>query len=298
MAQVSIHSNPLGSVKDEAGFSSRSSSAFRIKGHFSSDAPDHDMEILLADHRRTIARGTIASEVVDDTGLDRGLSVLRSEQARPGGIGVTTDLAQDLHDCGGYHLALLQISLKLLDAFVPEGRGRAHLDRTKAQLARFAADLGSIAARQAVIARAETDSRDLEAFLVATPDAWSLACGLPVDFRCNRPGLRLPVAIEQPLLRVLQESLTNVLKHARTATRVTVDLSVRRGFLTLTVADDGCGFDPPPTLAAGRRSTHEKAVGQGLPGMAARMARIGGRLTIESARGHGTRIRARLRLPA
>ena len=240
------------------------------------------MAALLAEHRKAIARGTRPPPGANDAGA----------------------LSQDLHDCGGYHLALLQISLKLLEAFVPEGRARAHLDRTKTQLARFAADLGSIAAAQAPAPRSRPDRlrpdetrsgpacRDLDVFLTETLEAWSLASGLPVDFRCDRPRLRLPIALEQPLLRILQEALTNVLKHARTASRVTVDLTARRGILTLAVGDDGCGFDPARVQAPGA-----PASGMGLPGMAARMERIGGSLAVDSAHGRGTRIRARLNLP-
>nr|USU32106.1 ATP-binding protein [Methylobacterium sp. OTU13CASTA1] len=257
----------------------------RVRNETVADDKADDMAALLAEHRKAIARGTRSPAGANDAG----------------------GLSQDLHDCGGYHLALLQISLKLLEAFVPEGRARAHLDRTKTQLARFAADLGSIAAAQPSAPRSRPDRaprgdvrsgaecRDLNAFLTETLDAWSLASGLPVAFRCNRPRLRLPIALEQPLLRILQESLTNILKHARTASRVSVDLTVRRGVLTLTIGDDGCGFDPVPVRASG--ADDPAASGMGLPGMAARMARIGGSLVVDTGCGRGTRIQARLRLP-
>jgi len=256
-------------------------------GGFRNETVVEDMAALLAEHRKAIARGTRPPPAANDAG----------------------GLSQDLHDCGGYHLALIQISLKLLEAFVPEGRARAHLDRTKAQLAHFAADLGAIAASQAPAprprpgrarpddARHGPDCRDLDAFLTETLAAWSLTSGLPVAFRCNRPHLRLPIALEQPLLRILQESLTNVLKHARTASRVTVDLTARRGVLTLTIGDDGCGFDPARLRSVPAPDAGSGGSGMGLPGMAARMDRIGGRLAVDAACGRGTRIRARLNLP-
>ena len=104
----------------------------------------------------------------------------------------------------------------------------------------------------------------------------------------------LPFVHQQMLLRVVQEALHNVVKHAR-ADRVAVRASLcdadggvagERGGLRLEVADDGVGFDP-----AGPFPGH-----LGLTSMRERLADVGGRLEIESARGAGTVLRAHLPL--
>jgi signal transduction histidine kinase len=96
--------------------------------------------------------------------------------------------------------------------------------------------------------------------------------GIPAD---------LPTAVEVVLVRAVQQSLTNVRTHAH-ATTVTVDLIGATDTVTLTVTDDGAGFDPTrPTDGDGPR-------GYGLRGMRARAEQVGGTLTIRSAPGLGT----------
>lgn len=107
------------------------------------------------------------------------------------------------------------------------------------------------------------------------------AAGIELRFRLHALHERLDVKAEAALqiLRVLQEALTNVLKHAG-AKRVDVDLSLRDdpARLVLEVADDGAGFDP----AAAR-------LGRGLSGMRRRAEDIGATLELTSGKG-GTRI--------
>lgn len=97
----------------------------------------------------------------------------------------------------------------------------------------------------------------------------------------------LPFAHQQTLLRVVQEGLHNVVKHAR-AQRVAVRAAAAGGVLRLEVADDGVGFDP-----RGPFPGH-----LGLTSMRERLADLGGRLEVDSAPGAGTRLRALLPLTA
>jgi signal transduction histidine kinase len=91
---------------------------------------------------------------------------------------------------------------------------------------------------------------------------------------------RLPGALEQELYRVAQEALNNALKHGRPG-RIAVCLRQAAGQVSLEIADDGVGFD-----VAARANG-----GLGLRGMRERVARLGGKLDIESAPGLGTRVR-------
>ncbi len=93
---------------------------------------------------------------------------------------------------------------------------------------------------------------------------------IPVTYRVDGDSVELPTVLEVVLLRMVQESLTNVRKHAK-ASEVAITLRVTEDGATLRVRDDGAGFDPP--AAAG---------GFGLRGMRSRAAQVGGRLTVHS----------------
>lgn len=92
---------------------------------------------------------------------------------------------------------------------------------------------------------------------------------------------KLTPVIMTTLFRLLQESLSNVVKHAQ-AKQVSVVLAGMEQRIELTVADDGIGFDP------GRMSDERKAVG--IVGMKERVRPLGGTVTIDSGPDHGTTI--------
>jgi signal transduction histidine kinase len=102
---------------------------------------------------------------------------------------------------------------------------------------------------------------------------------------------RLPSVIETALFRVVQEALTNVRKHAET-THVHVALRRRGQAARLEVRDWGRGFQPSAVLASAGRSERV-----GLAGMQERIAWLGGRCTVRSRPGAGTRIVAEVPLP-
>jgi PAS domain S-box-containing protein len=93
---------------------------------------------------------------------------------------------------------------------------------------------------------------------------------------------RLASDVETTAFRIVQEALTNVLRHAA-AQRVIVRLTRRDDRLLLEVQDDGLGFDP-----------RARSQSFGLQGMRERATLVGGELEIDSAAGRGTTVRARL----
>jgi signal transduction histidine kinase len=98
-----------------------------------------------------------------------------------------------------------------------------------------------------------------------------------IDLVCDVHRLRSSPEVEYALYRVVQEALINVHKHAA-ATRAEVRYYHRRGGLVLEVEDDGIGMDCESELAM--------ATGVGIQGMCARVAQLGGTLTLSSpARG-------------
>ena len=140
----------------------------------------------------------------------------------------------------------------------------------------------------------------LDDFGLAATLSWYLQrlaadTGLQVSFQRERGETRLAPAIEAAAFRVVQEGLTNVVRHAH-AKQVVVDVrlgpaaggeGVRE--LELVVRDDGVGFDVDKAMEQARRGRS-----LGLAVMRERVLLLGGRIMIKSAAGQGTEIRVQL----
>ncbi|MGE5574477.1 MAG: sensor histidine kinase [Bacteroidota bacterium] len=96
---------------------------------------------------------------------------------------------------------------------------------------------------------------------------------------------------EMQLMRIIQEAMANVRKHAQ-ARQARVSLAVRPGEVEVTVENDGRGFDPARTHDGSRREGEGYALGI----MRERAEVAGGRLEIHSAPRQGTRVRVRIPL--
>jgi signal transduction histidine kinase len=112
---------------------------------------------------------------------------------------------------------------------------------------------------------------------------------LLVDIDCDEDFPDPSGDLATLVFRVAQEALTNVAKHAN-ASHALVNVGARDGRLQLLVADDGVGFDPDNALADGDGG------GSGLGSMRERVALFGGQLSLVSAPGDGTQLRAVLPL--
>jgi two-component system, NarL family, sensor histidine kinase UhpB len=198
-------------------------------------------------------------------------SVREEERAR---------LSRELHDELGQNLTALRFGLDWLDAQLLAGQDqlaakvvalRALTDATIATMARIATDLRPIILDDLGLAVAVE-------WLVETVAKQS---GLDIALSSTLERDPAERDTDITVFRILQESLTNIVRHAK-ATKVQVTLSTDGRSLALEVADDGCGF------AASLRQNRTPALG--LLGMEERAAAAGGVLTIESAPGRGTRI--------
>jgi signal transduction histidine kinase len=109
-----------------------------------------------------------------------------------------------------------------------------------------------------------------------------IAADLDLDYERGRAGTRPEPELEAAVYRLVQEALTNVVKHAE-AKEVSVSLREAGDLIRIDIRDDGRGFD-----------TAVPSSGFGLLGMRERLALVGGFLSIDSARGRGTAIRAEL----
>jgi signal transduction histidine kinase len=129
------------------------------------------------------------------------------------------------------------------------------------------------------------DSLGLEDALRGYAEEWATTSGIAVEIVTHGlENIDLPVTAETTIYRVVQEALTNILKHAQ-ATHVSIILEQRSDLLRTIVEDDGVGF----ALETVRK---ERSGGQqlGLVGMAERATLVGGTLTVESEPGRGTTI--------
>jgi signal transduction histidine kinase len=134
-------------------------------------------------------------------------------------------------------------------------------------------------ARQAILALRPAEGASFAQVVSRYVEDFADRFGIPAESGIDAVGERLPTRHQAELLRILQEALTNVRRHAD-ATRVRVALEPTERGLQVVIADNGRGFDP--AQAASSR--------YGLRGMRERAAIIGAELRIESAPQDGTRI--------
>ena len=196
-----------------------------------------------------------------------------------------TRIARELHDELGQELTALRYELKV---------ARIRFAHEPAAIGENLAELEELVGRTTRTTRSIVTALrpkvldDLGLFAAAewlareTQERTGLACRLELP----EAELELPSDLASTAFRVLQESLTNVAKHAR-ATGVALSLQREEGALLVEVRDDGAGFDPGA-----------RAPGVGLVGMRERVRYAGGQLEVDTAPGGGTRVRARLPLPA
>ena len=113
------------------------------------------------------------------------------------------------------------------------------------------------------------------------------AAGAPVTIAVEGDQRPLPPAVDEVAYRILQESLTNVLRHAGPAARATVRLCYEPAALGISVVDDGAGASAAP-------DGNGLGAGQGLTGMAERAAAVGGEVTAGPRGDGGFEVSARL----
>lgn len=189
-------------------------------------------------------------------------------------------VARGLHDETSQSLTSLIVGLKVLESArtLAEARSqivglRAMAGRTLDEVHRLALELRpAVLDDYGLIAAVERHVADLRA-----------ATQLDVDMEVvGLQGERLPPRVEAALYRIVQESLTNVVRHAN-ARHASVVLERGQAVVRLVIEDDGKGFDAQEVLVSGAREGH-----LGIYGMQERAAMHGGSLTIESAVGTGT----------
>jgi signal transduction histidine kinase len=192
-------------------------------------------------------------------------------------------LAREIHDTLAQGFTSIVLQLQAAEAAWAAGSpgARLHLEQ-----ARRTASENLAEARRLVWALQPEplDDASLAEALERLTDRLAEEQGIAATTRITGLLRPLPTPTEVALLRITQEALANVRRHAR-ASRVTVTLSYMEDVAVLDVQDDGVGFDPRRTAD---RATGPEAGGFGLAAMRQRVDRLGGSLAVESAPGAGT----------
>jgi signal transduction histidine kinase len=186
-------------------------------------------------------------------------------------------LAGDIHDTLAQGFTSIVMLLQAAEAELGQDQdaARRHL-RLAAETARE--NLSEARTLVAALAPAQLEGGQLDDALHRLAGQAAEQSGTVADFAVGGAPRPLPTATEVVLLRVCQEALANVRKHAN-AHRAWVRLCYSPSAVRLEVRDDGAGFDPAATNG-----------GYGLRGMRARVDEAGGNLTVRSAPGAGTSV--------
>ncbi len=118
---------------------------------------------------------------------------------------------------------------------------------------------------------------------------WTAGSGVQLDVAVTGGPTELPQEMEQHLLRIAQEAVTNVLKHAG-ASRIAIKLHTEARKIYLRIVDNGRGFDQQGVFSS--LGGHF-----GLIGMRERAERLGGELRLASHPGEGTEVEVMVPLP-
>ncbi|MDA0646422.1 sensor histidine kinase [Nonomuraea ferruginea] len=212
------------------------------------------------------------------------LEVEREERARQAVAGERVRIARELHDIVSHNVSLMTLhtgGVRMMLRDDPdrerertlltgvERAGREAIEELRLMLGMLRSPGGTAAEPHA------TGLDRLDALVAQIHEA-----GPAVEVRVEGEARPVPPGLDLSAYRVIQEALTNALKHAR-ATRIVVTVAYSAGAVTVEVTDDGTG------------DGQGGGSGQGLIGMRERVAMHGGDLSAGPVRGGGYRVRAR-----
>jgi signal transduction histidine kinase len=193
-------------------------------------------------------------------------------------------IAQELHDTLLQGFTGVALKLDALANSLPPA-----LAKTKNQLQRALEEMDQhlTEARRSIWklrSSALENTDDLAKALSKVSERAVTGTGIDLIFFVRGEARKLENDFEDNLLRVCEEAVANAVKHAE-ATRVEVTLEFNSGDVHLSICDDGCGFDA-------KDFENSKPGHFGMLGMTERVEALAGMLSIESASGRGTHVRA------
>ncbi|GAC1446804.1 MAG: hypothetical protein NVSMB56_08980 [Pyrinomonadaceae bacterium] len=198
-------------------------------------------------------------------------------------------IARELHDKMGQYLTALILGLNsLTDICQDQPQSRTRLQRLLQVTDELVREVHHLAweLRPVVL-----DNLGLRAALENYLTQWSERAAIEVDFHVNNLDKQhLPSEIETTIYRIIQEALTNILKHAQ-ARHVSIIIECQPNHVQVIVEDDGTGFDTERFLY--KANTEGRL---GVVGMQERAAMVKGTLDIESTPNAGTTVFVRIPL--
>ena len=206
--------------------------------------------------------------------LSRRMLTVQEEERRA--------VARELHDELGQVLTAVRLNLQTLRRRSRDPELGPVFEDGLALLETAIAEVRALSTR---LRPTILDDLGLEAALRSHLERSRVRAELELDADIRLPQRRLDPAVETACFRIVQEAMTNVVRHAG-ARRLAVALRIVDGALVLSVRDDGNGFD---LAAAARRAARGESAG--LSGMEERAQLAGGRLEMNSAPGRGTEVR-------
>ena len=194
-------------------------------------------------------------------------------------------IARDLHDDVAQRLALLTVGLEQLQQDLPASPSELHtrVIALRDQTSQIATDVQAMSHE---LHSSKLEYLGLVAAMRSFCDEFGKQQKAEIDFRSNNVPAPLPSNLSLCLLRVLQESLHNAVKHSGVR-HFEVQLEGAASEIQLTVSDVGIGFDTDAAI---------KSQGLGLISMEERLKLVNGALVVDSGPKRGTRIHARVPL--
>ncbi len=235
---------------------------------------------------------SFVSEVLDDLGAALDEARVYHDQIQEMSSRILTAheeerkrIARELHDDTAQAITSILVRLRLLEH---SSEDPEVLENVKELRELTSGALDSVRRMAMDLRPASLDDLGLLPALQSYAEQFSNGTQIAVSMEVEGLGRRLPRDVELVLYRVFQEALTNISKHA-SATTALVQIKRKGGEVTLVIEDDGDGFDP------GQLSPTQGS-GLGLFGMRERLTLVGGVVEVESEKGKGTRIVARVPL--
>ncbi|MEO0409297.1 MAG: sensor histidine kinase, partial [Cyanobacteria bacterium P01_A01_bin.135] len=183
-----------------------------------------------------------------------------------------TRIARDIHDSLGHTLMSLDVQLELAQQLYGKSdQGRQALSTSKMLASQAVKEV-----RRAV-ATIRDEAFDLNAALTQLIEQFRSSAAISVESQLNLP--HLPLHINHQIFCIVKEGLENVRRHSQ-ARSVRVEAYISDDGLSLSLIDDGAGFDPALPYS-----------GFGLRGMQERVQLAGGWMSIKSTPGQGTALR-------
>jgi signal transduction histidine kinase len=220
--------------------------------------------------RQQMARGVELARELQD--LSAKLVTAQEEERR--------HIARELHDEIGQALTAIKVELAIAESAMQKVSGPGSVLQSARSITDSA--LHQVRDLSYLLHPAALDEFGLVSAVDAHVKRFATRSAIAAEFTHDEMDGRLAPEIEAGAYRIIQEALTNVVKHAR-ASECRVHIARDANRVRIIIEDNGIGFDPSTIRSGDRR-------GLGLIGMRERASHLLGTIHIDSARGQGTRI--------